>query len=89
MPAAHWRGGIARRQRGTQLQFAAGLRRRLRLARVLAQQLPFQQQQRAVERLQQGRFIRAEDQHGGKTGVDINALEQVTAIVQRAAGRDR
>ncbi|MNE57587.1 hypothetical protein D3C80_1525600 [compost metagenome] len=89
MPAAHRRSGVAGRQSGAQFQLATRLRRRLRLAWVLAQQLSFQQQKRAVEGLQQGRFIRAEDQHGGKTGVYIDTLEQVTAVIERAVGGDR
>ena len=35
--------------------------------------------------MQQGRLIRAQDQHGGQAGVDIHTLEQVAAIVKACA----
>ncbi|MNX69756.1 hypothetical protein D3C86_1009870 [compost metagenome] len=81
VPVTHGRRGVAGSQGGAQFELATGLRRRLRLAGILAQQLPLQQQQRTVERLQQRRFIGAQDQHPRTPGIDVDRFQQIAAAV--------
>ncbi|MNE12206.1 hypothetical protein D3C80_1049900 [compost metagenome] len=89
LPAKLRRAGINARQHAAQFRFTERLIQRRLGTRVLARQLPFDHQQRFIQRQQHGRRITAKGQHARLASAGKHGVEQARGGLpaqRRAAG---